>query len=153
MKVRALSLAIVSLVALNARADAPPRMPVQGFLTDAAGAPVAGAHDLRFRIYSVGTGGAASFDETLSAVSIEEGLFNVELGAAATALDLSLFETQSTLFLGITVDNDVELTPRISLGTVPWAAFANRAGDARTLDGLSPDDFRSSSELISFTEL
>jgi hypothetical protein len=137
------TLAVVAgaLSSSRALADAPPFMPVQGFVTDAGGTPLSGSHAIRFRLYAVGTGGAALFDEAQASVSVDEGLFSVELGHNS-ALDLSLFEAHDTLFLGLTIDDDVdELAPRISLGTVPWAAFANKAGDARTLGGHDPAEF------------
>jgi len=142
----------LTIASFAARADAPAFMPVQGYLTDDAGGPIEGAHDLRMRLYTTDVDGTAVHDELLEDVSIVEGLFSVELGTAA-ALDLGLFEAQSTLFLGITIDDDVELAPRITLGTVPWAAFANRAGDARTLDGVTVEELRRVDVAISFTEL
>ena len=149
---RSLALVVVALAG-PALADAPAFIPVQGFLTDAAGTPLAGAHDVRFRIYTTDAGGAAVYDEQITDIAVEEGLFSVELGGV-TPLDLGLFEDESTLFLGLTIDDDTaELAPRIVLGTVPWAAFANRAGDARTLDGFTPEDFRQAADPVPFEDL
>jgi hypothetical protein len=152
MRIALSLLLVMAAFATRARADAPPIMPVQGFITDAAGIAVVGAHDLRFRIYTTPTAGAPLYDESIADVDVAEGLFSVELGNN-TPLSLDLFDVQSSLFLGITIDDDVELSPRIVLGTVPWAAFAANAGDAATLGGLAPEDFRQEGVPVPFSEL
>jgi hypothetical protein len=143
---------VACLFARVAHADAPSIMPVQGFVTDSAGAPIAGAHDMRFRIYTAPTGGAPVYDETIGDVDVGEGLFSVELGNV-TPLDLALFDVHSSLFLGITIDDDAELLPRVVLGTVPWAAYATNAGNAETLGGLGPEDFRQEGVPVPFSDL
>ena len=61
------------------------------------------------------------FDETQT-VTVDQGAFTVQLGAVS-ALDLSLFDG-STLYLGIKVGSDAEMTPRLAFGSVPYAARA-----------------------------
>ena len=52
-------------------------------------------------------------------------------------LDLSDFRDHSELFLGVRVGADPEMTPRLPLGTTPFAAFAQHAGSADRADEAS----------------
>lgn len=89
----------------------------QGTLGTAAGAPIDGARSITFRLYFAQDGAIAYWSETHN-VSIDDGRFAVELGAT-TPLPNELFGEQ--LFLGIQVDGDVEMTPRLELTASPYA--------------------------------
>jgi hypothetical protein len=54
---------------------------------------------------------------------VSDGLFNVMLGSL-TPLPISQFTNYPSLFLGITVGTDDEMTPRVQLGSVPFAVQA-----------------------------
>jgi hypothetical protein len=91
-------------------------LPVQGRLTDAAGAPLNGTYDLTFRIYDVFTGGTALCEDVVPTVSVTGGLFS-------TAMDMqgcSAFDGRQ-LYLGIQVAADPEMTPRAFVDNVPYA--------------------------------
>lgn len=67
---------------------------------------------------------------------------------------LSLFRDQPVLYLGVTVEGDPgELMPRFEIGTAPYAAYAEHAGDASTLGGLSAEDFATAGHTHSFQSL
>lgn len=92
----------------------------QGFLTDSGGTPVNGAVDIAFRLYSVDSGGTALWTETQTGVPVGDGLFSVLLGSVQP-LSQSLFEQNATLWLGIAVGADQEMTPREQLSSAPFA--------------------------------
>lgn len=92
----------------------------QGFLTDSSGSPVEGAMDFVFRLYNVESGGSALWTETQAGVPVSEGLFSVLLGSVQP-LAQSLFEQNATLWLGIAVGADQEMTPREQLSSAPFA--------------------------------
>lgn len=92
----------------------------QGFLTDSSGSPVEGTMDFVFRLYNVESGGSALWTETEAGVPVSEGLFSVLLGSVQP-LAQSLFEQNATLWLGIAVGADQEMTPREQLSSAPFA--------------------------------
>ena len=108
-------------------AAAPATLPVQGLLSDAEGTPVTEAVDVTFALYAEETGGSALFTET-QRVTPNAGIFTAYLGAVET-LDLSLFAVNSALYLGITIEGEAEMTPRVQIGTTPFAAYAQHCGE------------------------
>ncbi len=101
----------------TAVADVPQTMNYQGVLLLADGSPATdGDYDLTFSIYDVDTGGASLWTE-VQAVTVEDGVFNAILGSM-TALYL-LFD--QPYWLGVAIDPDPELLPRVQLTTVPYA--------------------------------
>lgn len=119
------SLAFTVLAALPgvASADVPPLLTQQGRLFDAAGEPATGMQDMQIAVYSAASGGTPLWTEVV-AVQLDDGFFSIELGSA-TAFPADLWEN-SELYLGITVGNDPEMTPRAEIRSVPYAL---RAGD------------------------
>ncbi|HEY4478691.1 MAG TPA: hypothetical protein VI775_02515, partial [Candidatus Paceibacterota bacterium] len=108
----------------------------QGKLADSAGDAVADStYAMEFNLYTVPTGGTAIWTETLSGldeVTVTDGLFSVMLGSVTS---LSSIDFDQTLYLGINIEGDGEMSPRKKLGAVP-AAFV-----ADTLDGLDSTQF------------
>ncbi len=139
------------LAAPVAWADAPAWVPVQAYLTDADGNPLAGQHDLTLTLYDAASGGNSLFSETHSTM-VEAGLVTVYLGENQ-ALDLGLFRDHQEVFLGVEVDADGEMSPRFTLGAVPYAGFAQHAGDAQTLQGMTPADFRTAADPVAWADL
>jgi hypothetical protein len=103
-----------------------------------------------FRLYTVASGGSNVWSETQS-VTVQNGLFSVMLG---TSTSLSGVDFNQTLYLGVTIESDDEMTPRKILGAVP-AAF--EAGNSQTLGGVASTSFlrndipNAASALLSFT--
>lgn len=106
-------------------------MNYQGILKDNSGNPLTGQHNLIFTIYSWNQY-ISSYEnvwtETHNNVPFTNGLFNVRLGTQGSPLYGSVFAGMGEngvwhgdLVLGIRVDGGAELSPRISLGTVPYA--------------------------------
>jgi hypothetical protein len=112
-----------------AAADVPARLPVQGFLTDADGVAVSGSVQIELRLYDVASGGTAWFSETQVA-QVDAGQLTVQLGAVAP-LDLAEFR-RGTAFLGVTLMGEAEMSPRLSIGSVPYAAYAQETASVPT---------------------
>lgn len=102
----------------TASAAIPTTIHYQGYLTDASAVPQNAELAMRFRLYTDASGGAAAWDETHGSVSVQSGRFSVELGSNS-AFPADLFTVP--LYLGITVGADAEMTPRLRLGSVPYA--------------------------------
>ncbi len=104
----------------------------QGRLLDSAGdAVVDGTYDIDFALYTVATLGTAVWTETQS-VQTRDGLFSVMLGDVSTLEGVNF---NQTLYLGMNVEADGEMTPRKILGAVT-AAF-----ESDKLDGISSEQF------------
>lgn len=132
-----------------ALAQVPALIPIQGSLADAEGAPVDGDVAIELRVYDADDAVVHSETQT---VTVDRGLFSVYLGGGQP-LDLALFRDHHELTLGITVGDDPEMTPRLPFGTVPFAAYAEYAGDAATLGGLGPEAFADAEHAHAFSSL
>lgn len=127
-------------VAPAALAQVPSILPVQGVLTNSEGAPLQGNVSVTFSLYDRPVGGTAFFVEQLT-VMAEAGAFSAYLGQAGSpALDLAEFN-RTEVYLGLTVESDPEMSPRVRLGTAPYAAVAQSAVDANTLGGVDSTGF------------
>ena len=93
--------------------------PYQGRLSDNSGVPITAAVPMTFKLYTALSGGTALWQEQWISVQVTGGLFNVMLGSQ-TAIPQSIVNN-SNLWLGITVGTDSEMTPRVKLGSVPFA--------------------------------
>jgi hypothetical protein len=96
----------------------------QGRLYDQMNNPLSATVTMGFSIYSVPTGGPALWSET-QPVTAADGYFSAELGTV-TPLPPAVFTGQS-LYLGLTVGSDAEMTPRQPMTTVPYAFTADNA--------------------------
>jgi len=109
----------------SAWAQVPDTITHQGRLYDDVGQPVSNTLDVEFAIYSGPATGAPLWSETHS-ITFDEGYFSVALGSltpfSATTFDGSL------RYLGITVGADPEMSPRVTVASVPYALVA---GDVR----------------------
>lgn len=112
-------------VASPAVAQAPAAIPLQGVLTDPGGYPIVGTVKVHFALYESQSAEQALWSETQE-LTLSDGLFTAYLGAD-TAIDLALFADHGEMWLGITVEDDPEMT-RIALGSAPYAAFAEHCG-------------------------
>ncbi len=110
----------VALVVVSAAiAGVPPQISYQGMLFDSDDSPVTGTHDLTFSLYDTPVGGTAIWTETQNSLQFTNGQFATYLGAV-TPIDVSHF-TDSLRWLGISVDGEPELSPRLQFFTVPFA--------------------------------
>ena len=136
-------------------------IPYQGRLAGADSIPLSGKHSITFSLYNTSAGGTALWTESWTgqnAVKVSNGLFNVLLGSL-TPIPSGVFTIYSTLWIGISVDTDSEMTPRIQVGSAPMAmqsihsdtaTVADYALEADTLDGLHATDVVPVGTVIAF---
>jgi hypothetical protein len=132
--------AILAALALT-RASASPQtgvdasnntLPFQGRLTTSTGAPVTASLPMTFRLYAAPSGGAALWQEVrgpgiTQTVAVVDGVFTVLLGEV-TPLPAAL-TANPNLWLGITIANDPEMTPRTPIGSAVFALQAATVPD------------------------
>lgn len=108
----------------SARADVPPVLVHQGRLFDGTGQPVTSAAiQVQFAIYSTPNAASPVWME-IDSVAFEDGYFSVELGQdPMNPIDSTVFSGEPR-YLGISVGNDAEMTPRSLVGSVPYALVA-----------------------------
>lgn len=117
MKRSILAITIFVLLTGALFAQIPQTMSYQGVLTNANGNPVPdGNLSLKFRLYEAVNGGTSIWEETQS-VGVEKGIFNAIFGSV-TPLNLPF---DKPYWLGITVENGTELSPRIALTASPYS--------------------------------
>lgn len=124
---------VLALALPSAAMAVPSTITTQGRLLDSVGEPIEGSHDLSFAIYDDPTStDPALWSETRS-VPLANGYYQVALGEE-TPLTTALFQTDGSLYLGITVGNGEELSPRQPLMAT---AYAHHSDTAVNLDGGS----------------
>ncbi|MFZ1249605.1 MAG: hypothetical protein WAQ24_04790 [Candidatus Saccharimonadales bacterium] len=112
----------------HSRAAINPQINFQGKLTNPDGTNVTnGTYSIVFSMYSVATGGAAIWTETQSSVSVTDGIFQVALGSV-TALPGSVDFNSGSIFLGVKVGADAEMTPRVQFTSAPYAFNSDKLG-------------------------
>ncbi len=127
----ALAAALVIATPTMASAQVPAEVPIQGYLTDDTGGPIDGSIDITFTVYDALTGGTDLHTETHT-VAADAGAFTAYLTP-----DLQIFEDYQELYLGLAVDGGEEMSPRLQMATVPYAAVA---GNATTLQGQTANE-------------
>jgi hypothetical protein len=105
----------------------------QGKLTLSSGVSVAnGTYNMEFKLYTVSTGGSAIWTETRTIgnkVQVTNGLFSVMLGEVQSLASVNF---NQTLYLGVKIESDTEMTPRKKLGVVPAAVEAEHSVSSDT---------------------
>lgn len=121
--------AIVSISRVqHANAAINPQINFQGKLTNTDGTNVTnGTYSIVFSIYTVSSGGSNIWTETQGSVSVTDGIFRVSLGSV-TALPGSVDFNSSSLYLGIKVGADPEMTPRVQFTAAPYAFNSDKLG-------------------------
>jgi len=110
----------------------PTTIPLQGRLVKQIGGNVNGATKLTFRLYTLPAGGTALWTEVQPAVAVTNGLFKTELGSVV-ALPVALFDGR-TFHLGVQVESDQEMVPRLVLTSQAYARLARNAQDVAGRD-------------------
>lgn len=129
----AASLILVVLLACSVMAAVPQTIVYQGRLTTGTGEPVAdGLYHIRIRIYDAPTGGLIIWDNGPRSILVTGGLFTYHLGDSV-ALPPELFDGTER-WLGIRVESDDEISPRVKLASVAYAYRAHRADSAAVAD-------------------
>jgi hypothetical protein len=92
----------------------PQQINVQGKLSDLYGAPLDGNFKFVFNLYTQEVGGSSLFSETTESLNVKNGIFNYLLGTN-TPLNLAF---GGNYWLGISVNNETEMTPRQKIVSV-----------------------------------
>jgi hypothetical protein len=142
----------LGLIALAASASAeiqPQRINFQGKLINpTTNNPQTGNVNLTFNLYNVPTGGSSLYTETQN-VTLNNGVFSVEIGTI-NAISRELF-LGASVYLGVTVGSDSEMTPRQDLVMSAYAFSANQLSDnteVRMVAGLTYSTFTSAGNLV-----
>jgi hypothetical protein len=101
-------------------------IPYQGRLANANGTPFTGNQNIEFRLYNTPAGGTPLWSELWtggSSVVVNDGLFSVLLGSLTAGLP-TVVQSNSQLWLGITVGTDSEMNPRVQLGSAAYSMQA-----------------------------
>src|SRR5262249_49812380 len=114
---------LVIAAAAAAMGGVPATLTHQGRLFDATGKPVNSNVTILFNIYAAEADSMPVFSEVID-VAVEDGYFSASLGEINSLK--SVFDGQIK-YLGLTVGNDPEMTPRAIIRSVPYAMVA---GDA-----------------------
>lgn len=118
---------ILSMAPMNGQV--PKLITVQLYL-EQGGTPVVGSHTIDVRWYAQASGGIPMFDESFDVI-VELGIVSVLLGSVKPLPDFLL--NTGTVWLGISIDGDVELLPRTALASVPFSIVSDRARIAQAL--------------------
>lgn len=119
---------------LSAEDTAPPRtLSFQGRLLDNTNTPITAETPLRFTLYNSPTasGAAMLWQEIQNIKPDQNGNFNATLGLKHR-LEQSIFTNNTSLYIGLTVGDNKELSPRQQIPTTEYAANAD------TVAGLKP---------------
>ncbi len=142
-KATCLTVLVFMLATATALAAVPSTLSYQGLLKDAGGSIVPDDnYTLIFAIYAAPGGGTALWTET-QVLPVSDGVFNAILGSV-TAIPV-IFD--DTFYLGVAIDPDPELTPRIEFTSAASAINADR------LDGLHAAAFAPASHAHSLNSL
>ncbi|NIA28741.1 MAG: hypothetical protein GWP06_02365 [Actinobacteria bacterium] len=98
----------------------PQTISYQGVLTDVNGNTVNGNQNFIFKIYDDSTGGSLLWSEERASIPVSNGIFNVILGST-NPLNLPF---DKPYWLGITVGQGSDLTPRIELTSSAYSLSA-----------------------------
>ena len=96
----------------------PQTISYQGVLKDASGVVVPnGDYSLTFKLYDLPSGGSALWNETKT-INVVGGIINTQLGSVTPITSATIV---GAAWLGITIGTGSELTPRITLSSVPYS--------------------------------
>ncbi len=117
-RILTLCVLVFSLCICPAYAQVPQTLSYQGVLTDSEGTAVPdGSYNITFGIYTSPTASVFPLWTESNSVTVTKGLFSVILGEN-TALNLP-FDQQ--YWLGMAVEGEDELTPRVKLASSPYS--------------------------------
>ncbi len=107
----------------------PVGIPTQGYLLDSTSKPVTQrGMSITFALYDAPTGGNVKWTETRQ-TDVDGGFYALTLGDPAVQGTTPLTPDALTppLYLGVTIENGQEMTPRFAVATVPFSLRASAA--------------------------
>jgi hypothetical protein len=116
----------------------PQMLSYQGKMTDTFGLPVADTlYAIRFRLYAQPTGGTQFWEENQN-VRTTGGLFSVLLGSVTP---IGSMPDAGAAYLGMSVADGAELTPRLRIASAAYAYLSARAANSDQLQGRDTTTF------------
>lgn len=100
----------------------PKLLSIQGIVLDKQGQRINGVVKIRFRLYNAPTSGKSLWSEEHS-IALDAGMYVALLGQQQP-LPMEAFDG-SVLYIGVKVDKDDEISPRLPLVSVPYAWVSN----------------------------
>lgn len=129
-------LTILLFLAVPALADNV-SLPVQGYMVDLnSNLPLTGTHDVAFNLYE-DCDDVDPFLIDAQILNFEEGIYSSFISLNPN--DLAVMAAGSDFCLGIQIDDDVELAPRVESFTTPYAIMATQAQTAQVALSLDSD--------------
>jgi microcystin-dependent protein len=114
----------------------PQKLQNQGRLYNSAQSPVSGTHTLVFAIYAAPSGGTALWTSSQQ-LTVTDGYYGATLdGSGSNPFPVGLWNG-AELYLGVTVDQDAEMTPRQPIDSVPYAINATPSGAVMDFAGAT----------------
>ena len=114
------------------KAQVPSTINFQGVLTDTSDDPIEGSFDITFRMYDAVLDGNMIWEELHSSVLVTKGLFNVILGSVEPITN----EFNQAYFLSVQKGSESELSPRITLTSVPSSINSNYSMNSESTKSL-----------------
>ncbi|MBU3912841.1 MAG: hypothetical protein KKE50_01985, partial [Nanoarchaeota archaeon] len=115
----------VIVIAMGIVSAIPQTFNIHGKLADSGGNALSGTYNMNFTIYDAWTSGNALWSDNYSVTTDSDGIYNIIL----TDIDLS-FSAQ--YYLGVKVEDDAEMEPRINLTSTPYTFRANVSDNLNT---------------------
>ncbi len=125
------TLVIAAIAVVSPVQAAPqPGLTYQGRILDSLGVPITdGPYLVRFSLYSTSVGSTDLWSSGFLELTVVDGLLVHQLGDSVS-LDPAIWSTTDSLWLGVKIGTDPELTPRQKLTSPPYSALAGRADSA-----------------------
>ncbi len=130
LKRAALFVLLTIFSAILLLAQVPETIHFQARLTE-DGVGITGSHEITFSIYETAEDGTPLWSE-VQTIELENGILDATIGAGVSLTEYVDFDMP--LWLGVTVDDEREMSPRYALGTSPYAImskFSEKADSAQ----------------------
>ncbi|MED5465145.1 MAG: hypothetical protein VX699_10850, partial [Myxococcota bacterium] len=134
-KLRFIFFTLVLLVPMTLQAQGSVTLVYQGQLSDSDGDSVSGNFSVEYQLYDAAVDGNVLWSELHSSVEVLDGVFTSVLGTKSPFGEGLMSVT--TLYLGVTLGEDGEMSPRMMVGgalRAQWVEVAAHALDVRGED-------------------
>ena len=109
-----------------------------GYISDSQGEPVSGSANVTFDFYTSGSGGQSIWTQNFD-LTFDGGYYSVVLGPGTPELLTTIFDG-SELYLGTTLEGQLEFMPRMRIASVPYTFMAGSVeGEVKAVGGLVVD--------------
>ena len=129
MKVKNLSVIFIIIASISfISASVPQSISVHGKLTDSSGNALSGNYNISFSLYNISSGGTPLYQFNQTVDINPDGSYDTILENVNLTFD-------QPYFLGINVNNNGEMTPRLNLTSSPYSLYAQNV----SLSGVNVD--------------